>query len=263
MVLAATLATNNGIQALWQRVYAASARLLPPASRTTLLLPPPEPRPAQAQGLNHRRPGAIKPRSPMTPVIARPWLAGHFASLQVVLPQLPSGMQIAPLATSRNVRIPAWMTVFVTMMVLLGVGGWIRASSSGPAAKPAARPTVAPRQSVPLPLPAAADPPYALAQFVEVTGLRVVVDLNHRSQVQYLVVNHSAIPLTGLGLQVAVRSALAASNSEPLFTVSARVPSLGPHQSKEIRTDLDTQLRASAIPDWENLRTDVQVSFQP
>jgi hypothetical protein len=103
---------------------------------------------------------------------------------------------------------------------------------------------------------------HPFARFIEVTGLRVVADLNHRSQVQYIVVNHSATQLSGMTLRIAVRSSADPAGASPLFTVSAVVPSLGPHQSKEIRTDLDSQLRSSAIPDWEYLRTDVQIGTQ-
>ena len=103
---------------------------------------------------------------------------------------------------------------------------------------------------------------HPFARFVEVTGLRVVADPNHHSQVQYIVVNHSASQLSGMSLRITVRSTTQAAGSAPLFTVSAMVPSLGPHQSKEIRTDLDSQLHASAIPDWEYLKTDVQVGTQ-
>jgi len=105
----------------------------------------------------------------------------------------------------------------------------------------------------------AAFEPHPFARFVEVTGLRVVADENHRSQVQYIVVNHSSAELTGMAIKIAVRSSKDPAGGPPLFTVSAIVPSLAPHQSKEIRTDLDSELRASAIPDWEYLRTDVQV----
>ena len=122
---------------------------------------------------------------------------------------------------------------------------------------------------VPSPSQAAASVPAApafeqhpFARFVEVTGLRVVADLSHRSQVQYIVVNHSSEQLSGMLIRIAVRSSADPAGAKPLFTVSAVIPSLGPHQSKEIRTDLDSQLRSSAIPDWEYLRTDVQVGTQ-
>ncbi|MBV8820615.1 MAG: hypothetical protein JO022_19805, partial [Acidobacteriaceae bacterium] len=71
-------------------------------------------------------------------------------------------------------------------------------------------------------------------------------------------VNHSSFELTGIGLRIAVRSAAASANGlSPLFTLSARVPVLGPHESKEIRTTVE--LGAYNARDWEVLKTDVKV----
>jgi hypothetical protein len=107
---------------------------------------------------------------------------------------------------------------------------------------------------------AAAVDPHPFARFVEVTGLRVSADLNRKSQMQYLVVNHSSARLSDVVLKIAVRSTADSSGAPPLFSLSVVVPSLAPYQSKEIKTDLDAGLRSTAIPDWENLRADVQVS---
>jgi len=96
---------------------------------------------------------------------------------------------------------------------------------------------------------------------VEVSGLRIGVDLLHRSQLQYVVVNHSGVQLTGLLLHIKVTST-APANKGVLFQVSAMVPSLGPNESKEIRTDIEGQLQAKPIPDWQYLKTEVQVSNQ-
>jgi hypothetical protein len=103
--------------------------------------------------------------------------------------------------------------------------------------------------------------PHPFAKFVEVTGLRVVMEPNRNPQVQYIVVNHASSQLTGMAIHVAVRSTKKPAGAPPLFTVSAVVPSLGPHESKEIRTDLDSDLR-SGLPGWEFLRTDVQIGVQ-
>lgn len=253
----------NGIQALWDQVYASSARLLPVHSRTTLLLaaaPVLEPLPAHGESLCHHKPGAARPAVSTAAALTGPMAPQCPLAIPVLLAQRRDSEPIA----TRKVGLPGWVTaIFISIAVLLGVGGWIRGFPAAPPAKAATRPSAAVPQPAPAASPSAVDPPYPFASFIEVTGLRVVVDLNHRSQVQYLVVNHSAISLTGLGLRVAVRSGLAAAGSEPLFTVSARVPSLGPHQSKEIRTDLDSQLRETAIPDWDNLKAEVQVSAQP
>lgn len=79
----------------------------------------------------------------------------------------------------------------------------------------------------------------------------MVMDRNQRTQVQYLVANDSDTTLTNIGVKIAVRTAGPKAGVDPLFMVSARVPMLGPHESKEIRTDLDSDLQA-----------DVQVTSQ-
>ncbi len=99
------------------------------------------------------------------------------------------------------------------------------------------------------------------ARDVEVSGLRIGADLLHRSQLQYLVINHSGAQLNGVVLHIKVTST-APGNKGVLFQVSAVVPVLGPNESKEIRTDIQGQLESKPIPDWQYLKTEVQISGQ-
>ena len=183
-------------------------------------------------------------------------------------PCLPPELQnfIEPLPDERTrsrkgIGLPAWITsLVVATSLFLVVGVMMQHMSGAHEAKAAVAPS--PSQVAASAPAAPAFEQHPFARFVEVTGLRVVADLNHRSQVQYIVVNHSATQLSGMSIRIAVRSSSDPAGSAPLFTVSAVIPSLGPHQSKEIRTDLDSQLRSSSIPDWEYLRTDVQIGTQ-
>jgi hypothetical protein len=163
---------------------------------------------------------------------------------------------------ARNgIGLPAWIvSLVIATSLFLAIGVALQYLSTNREAKAAVVPTPAPAAASAPVAPAFEQHPFA--RFIEVTGLRVVADTNHRSQVQYIVVNHSATPLSGMTIQIAVRSSVDPASSKPLFTVSAVVPSLGPHQSKEIRTDLDSELRNSAIPDWEYLRTEVHIGAQ-
>jgi len=104
----------------------------------------------------------------------------------------------------------------------------------------------------------AAEHPFARS--VEVAGVRITAGLNHKPQLQYIVVNHSSKELTGLGIRVAMRSASDPSSAPPIFTVFSKVPALGAYQSREIRTELDSDVRISSLPDWQSLRPDVVVS---
>ena len=162
---------------------------------------------------------------------------------------------------TKGIGLPAWITsLVIATSLFLVVAVIMQHLATNREAKAAVAPTP---NHVVASVPAAPEfEQHPFARFIEVTGLRVVADLNHRSQVQYIIVNHSATQLSGMTIRIAVRSSADPAGSSPLFTVSAVVPSLGPHQSKEIRTDLDSQLRSSAIPDWEYLRTDVQIGTQ-
>jgi len=157
-------------------------------------------------------------------------------------------------------KVPAWMiSVTVVTVMVLGVASVMQNRSSDHGSASAASTAQAATQPSPEPAAAPVEQQHPLARFIEVTGLRVVADLQHRSQLQYIVVNHSASEATGLVLQIAVRS-FVQDSKEPLFHVSAVVPSLGPYQAKEIRTDLDTPLQSTPIPDWGDLKADVQVT---
>jgi hypothetical protein len=162
--------------------------------------------------------------------------------------------------SKKGTRLPAWVvSLVIATSLFLAIAVVMQFLAANREAKAAV--TSAPIQAASVPaVPVFEQHPFA--RFVEVTGLRVVADLSHRSQVQYIVVNHSSEQLSGMLIRIAVRSSTDPASAKPLFTVSAVIPSLGPHQSKEIRTDLDSQLRSSAIPDWEYLRTDVQVGTQ-
>jgi hypothetical protein len=161
----------------------------------------------------------------------------------------------------KGIGLPAWVTsLVIATSLFLVVAVMLQYLQTNREARAAAAPV--PTQTTAVVPPAPTFEQHPFARFIEVTGLRVVPDLNHRSQVQYIVVNHSASQLTGMTIRIAVRSSTDPVGASPLFTVSTVVPSLGPHQSKEIRTDLDSELRSSAIPDWEYLRTDVQIGTQ-
>ena len=196
------------------------------------------------------------PATPQPLLLAGPILPADLESLGA----MHATSRARPKASGKP-RVPTWLiSVTVITVMILGVASVMQNH-------PPDRGATGPVSTAPVATPAsdtAVTPPPAqhpLARFVEVTGLRVVADLQHRSQLQYIVVNHSATELSGLALQITVRSSSAPGNDQaPLFRVSAVVSSLGPYQSKEIRTDIDSQLQSKPVPDWDSLRVDVQVT---
>ncbi len=177
----------------------------------------------------------------------------------------PPETALTILSDTRSSQLPAvrirpstgtpWLTsVLTTLVLVMGCALFVQHFSFKAEAQsnvPLASAEPVPVKRSPITPSAVEETPYPFAEFVKVSGVKVVMDLNQRAQVQYLVVNHSNTALTNIGVKIAVRPAAPASGSNPLFTVAARVPMLGPHETKEIRTDLDSGLRA-----------DVQVTSQ-
>lgn len=177
----------------------------------------------------------------------------------------PPETALALLSEISSARLPAvqtrptpgvpWLTsVLTTLVVVMAFALVVQHLSSRAEAKPAIlAASVEPAPVKPSPMSArpVEETPHPFAEFVRVSGVRVVMDANQRAQVQYLVANVSGTALSNIGLRIAVGPETPGIRSTPLFTVSARVPVLGPHESKEIRTDLDSDMRA-----------DVQVTSQ-
>ena len=164
---------------------------------------------------------------------------------------------------SRNHLPTLMVSCLIATGLLLGAVSLIQYMSAERDAKPAAS------ASVPTPSRSASAAPidsapseHPWSRLVEVAGIRVISGANHRPQLQYIIINHSSKELTGLGIRLALRSGNDPPSSTPLFTVFSKVPALGAYQSREIRTDLDADLRASTLSDWQSLRSDVQVSGQ-
>ncbi len=181
--------------------------------------------------------------------------------LPVDLRTLAEKSATKPGRPGKRATMPAWvMSLLVATALFLGAGRYVQYVSENQDAKAASIAGQHAAQASAGTLVSAPGDPHPLARFVEVTGLRVSADLNRKSQLQYLVVNHSSVRLADVVLKIAVRSAADSSGAPPLFTLSVAVPVLGPNQSKELRSDLDAALRSASIPDWENLRADVQVN---
>jgi hypothetical protein len=163
-------------------------------------------------------------------------------------------------------RLSSWpISLLLATILLLGVVSLFQYFSQDrdtAAASAAAPTTVMPQVAKAAPAPhAPVVAEHPAARSVEVAGVRIVTGPNKKPQLQYIVINHSSSELTDLNIHIAVRSVEALADA-PLFSVSSLVPALGPNQSKEIRTDLNSSVQVSAIPDWQSLRTEVLIARQ-
>ena len=180
-------------------------------------------------------------------------------------PSLPP--QLINLENSRlhrgRKRATAWpLTLLIGTIVILGAASLLQYMAQDHDTKASRGRGASAQVSRAASLPAApVVQEHPAARSVEVAGVRIVTGLNRRPQLQFIVINHSANELTGLNIRVAVRSVDGLAGP-PLFSVSSPIAVLGPDQSKEIRTDLDTSIKPASIPDWQSLRTEVLVARQ-
>jgi len=250
---------ESGIRQIVTSFQHAPAAVLLAAPRDILT----EPAPPDVQWRRTPRPSipAAKPRHAMAAVQMfgpQPLtLAGP--SLPIQLRTFTEERTETQLYGAKRASLPSWVvSLVVATCLFLGAGSVMQFLTGRREPHAAAAQSTASASNA---SPAAAVEQHPFSRFIEVTGIRVVADLSRKAQVQYIVVNHSSISINNASIRLAVHSAAESSGAAPLFTVSA-VVSLAPYQSKEIRTDLDSQLRSTAIPEWDNLRPDVQVSVQ-
>jgi len=157
--------------------------------------------------------------------------------------------------------LPAWLVSLLVAMALIIVGGasyyffFPSARESrqvAEAATPSAFEAPPEAKSATAPSPAAS----ALAKHLEVTALRIFEE-KKRSQIRFVVVNHSTANMAGLKGNVTLRTS--EPGSQPIAVIPFTVDAIGPLESREITAGLKTALRAYELPDWQFLKADLEL----
>ena len=199
--------------------------------------------------------GPIGPIRRRTPMPSLPPALRRFQ--EAVVPRASGGKRIAPGEPAPRSRLilPAWVITVATAAAVLVValfamqhfGGSVQAHVIHPAA------------------PASTQPAYgawpSIDKFVEVTGLRLTTDQQPYSEAVFTVVNHSASNAGPTSIHITVPPAK--PGDAPLCDFTANAPALGPWEAREMRVPLTIQLHASDLPDWHDLRPQVQVTAAP
>ena len=98
----------------------------------------------------------------------------------------------------------------------------------------------------------------SLARYVEVTGVRFM-EVNKKAQIHYLVVNHSSAPLTSMTVYVTLRATTAKPGQAPIARLTFRSPALAAFEAKEMFSSIERASAPVELPDWQDLRADVEV----
>ncbi len=202
----------------------------------------------------------MKPVAPATQILTTdsgPRITLPGPTLPPKLARFQEGNIVTVIGDSpRGLHLPGWLISATVMLSVLLIAATL-VFYFFPVAKSSAE-TKTPVEEPHLVTPAAASHP--LAQFIEVTGFRFVVDLNKKSEIHYLVVNHSAADVSDVTVFVTLRTGAAKPGQPPLARFSFRAPSLGPFESKEMTSSIEKIARPVSLPDWQDLRPEIQIA---
>jgi hypothetical protein len=158
--------------------------------------------------------------------------------------------------------IPGWMATALILGTLLGAGFTSVISVVRPAAE--AKPSPAVQDNIP-PAPVAPAPDVSsvsaapLVKAIEVTGFRIQMDPAKKSEIQYLVVNHTATRFPGVTVYVTLYTADSKAGQPPLCKFQFTAPNLAPFQAKDMTSAIERVTRPVSLPDWQGLRASVDI----
>ncbi len=156
---------------------------------------------------------------------------------------------------TNKLGVPGWLVSFLVMLGLV-MGGMGLAFYIWPVAHSNAETKGSAESSHSGTQPAS----HSLADYIEVTGFRILVDFNKKSEIHYLVVNHTGAPVSDVTVYVTLHAADAKPGQPPLCRFSFRAPSLGPFESKEMTSSIEKLTRSITLPEWQDLRSEVQIA---
>ena len=175
---------------------------------------------------------------------------------------------------SRRIHASPWLLITLIGGTILGAGFVNMFSVS---AQPPARPpqsavqssdqsfAQSPLQAAPLAASIDAQPTFlpppanALSRAIEVSGVRVTIPKNGKPEIQYIVVSHSTSHMAGINVYVTLHDLSAPPGQPPLCQFSFVTPDLEPNEAKQMSNTIEGARKAVRLPDWRDLRVDVQV----
>jgi hypothetical protein len=117
------------------------------------------------------------------------------------------------------------------------------------------------KQAVPAPQGGAiASNKHPLAKYVELVGFRMAESGPGKLKLTFAVVNHSEADIGDLGLKVKLTTTAAKPEDPPVADFEAKVPSVGPHEIKDVTVTVPTKLRIYELPDWQFLRAQFEIT---
>jgi hypothetical protein len=99
-----------------------------------------------------------------------------------------------------------------------------------------------------------------LLKQIEVAGLRLTQNKAKKTEIRFLVVNHSGGEVQDVAGTLSLRARTSKRDEEPIGACAFKLPSLGPYESKDMVCILNTKLKVYELPDWQNLEAQLQIT---
>jgi hypothetical protein len=96
-----------------------------------------------------------------------------------------------------------------------------------------------------------------MSRYVEVTGVRTSEDVKTKSDIRYLVVNHSSADLPPFVVTVKLHPR---RGNATLCSFSTTVQGLGANESRELHATVPRELHSYDLPEWRDLRVETHVT---
>lgn len=157
-------------------------------------------------------------------------------------------------AASPRRALPAWLAALLTLVVLGGGLFLLYRYLSGGRGAPEAV-----KQTAPFEQPQAQASAHPFAKYIEVTGIRMLEGPDKRLKVRFVVVNHAPAELSRFRLRISLETANAAPGEAVIAVVDALPGTIPPHGVKDMEAPLVTPLKVYELPDWQFVRTRVEI----
>jgi len=146
------------------------------------------------------------------------------------------------------------MLGFVRLIAIL-LAVFLAGCSAGP--EP---PTKAKQVGAPMAVASVIDKKNPLAKYLEIAGFRVTEGGAGKLTVKFAVINHSDADIGDLMMKVSLTTTAAKPGDPPIAVFDAKVPALGPQETKDATGTATTKLRVYELPDWQFLRADAEIT---
>lgn len=98
-----------------------------------------------------------------------------------------------------------------------------------------------------------------LAKYIELAGFRLSESGVGKMKVKFAAINHSDADLGDLTVKIRLFTNVSKPGDEPITEFQAKVPSVGPEETKDVDASATTKLRLYELPDWQFLRYDFDI----